>query len=634
MAVTRLQEKLVLAIDQLDGGLNTNDAPNKIGDFESPDCLNVLFSEEGAVQTRSGTTYTGGSVNTSSIDGQISYNQTQAVIAGGRMYRYSLTTWTQVTTASGKFATGAAVAGVTYQGVSFMSDGTNGPYRWEGGENFYNMGIGIPTAVTAVSGVPTAASVGLAASSYYYKVAFVNTAVVTGGPSPAFGPVTLASTATVLVSSIPVGTGLNGVASRKIYRSTSLAGTYGLVRTLSDNTTTNFTDTTPLGSEGSAAVVDGTGPTPWTTVREHKERIFFDDSTVRSFLRFTDYQNPYISKAANFFSTANRKGENITAIGVQEDLISVLYDKSMIWVYDLTDPSDETTWSRALSPANLGIAGSRALAETPQGLIFVGMQNGKLSGIHLLNGIQITETANDKLRSQNIAEKIEPTIFAWPSNLLPKIAMASFENRIYIACPKSSTSTIIDGIFYFDLSRIQKSKSGPGSWAPWDGIKVQNFVIHNGVLYGGSSNGDGRVVQFNSGTYTDADGSAINSYYWTKQFGGEGDLSYYTKDGRWTDIWHALLGNYFMNYRFRKDGDIGTGNEFAISVAIGGSTWGSFTWGDGTLYSSGNTTKEDRVFIGPVVGKRFQHGFTNQNTVGQAFKVFSLQSTMNLRRTR
>ena len=89
-----------------------------------------------------------------------------------------------------------------------------------------------------------------------------------------------------------------------------------------------------------------------------------------------------------------------------------------------------------------------------------------------------------------------------------------------------------------------------------------------------------------------------------------------------------------MNYRFRKDGDIGTGNEYAISVAIGGATWGSFTWGDGTLYSSGNATKEDRVFIGPVVGKRFQHGFTNQNTVGQAFKVFSLQSTMNLRRTR
>lgn len=632
MGFSTVQGKLNLEVDQLDGGLNTLAAPNLIGDYESPDCLNVDFSDDGAVQTRSGTTYCGAVVNTSSIDGMLTYNGSAAIIAGGRMYRLSSTTWAQVTTASGKFATGANVEAVTYQGISFMSDGTNGPYRWEGSENFYFMGIGKPTGgPAAASGVATAA--GLAASTYYYKVAFVNSHVVTGEPSTGITGPTLASTSTVNVTSVQVATGLYGVTSRKIYRSTSLAGTYGLIKTISDNTTTSFTDTVALGSEGAVPETDGTAPTPWHAVKEHKERIFFDDSTTNSLLRFTEYQNPYVSKAASFFSVENNKGENIGALGVQDDFLSVFYLKSKIWVYDLVDPSDAATWTRSLSPANLGIVGPKALAEIPGGIVFVGMQNGKLSGIHQLTGVNVAVTADNKLRSENIAKKIETTLFAWPTSLLSNIALCSYQNRIYFACPLSSTSSTMDGMLYFDINRLGKDGS-PGSWAPWSGIKVQKLLVHSGTLYGGSSQGDGRVVQFNSGAYVDADGSAINSYWWSKDYGGEGELSHWTKDGRWTKIWHALLGTFNMKYRFRKDGDTGGGTQYAVSLTPGGAVWGAFTWGDGTLYSSGNQNKETQVFIGPVVGRRFQHGFTNENTVNQSFKVYNIQSTMNLRRQR
>lgn len=627
---SKVQGKLELEVEQLDGGLNNKDAPNKIGDFESPDCLNVVFNDDGSVQTRSGTTYLGGSVNTSAVDGSISYNGTAAIIAGGRMYRFSATTWAQITTASGKFASGANVEAVTFQGISFMSDGTNGPYRWEGGESFYNMGIAIPTAVTAVSGNPTAVSVGMVAGPLFYKVAFVNSHVVTGGPSTSFAGPVLTTTANVNVSSIPVGSGLNGVAARKIYRATSISGTYGLVKTLNDNTTTSFIDSVPLGSEGSAAVVDGTAPTPWHAVVQHKETLFFDDSTVRSFLRFTDYQNPYVSKAGNFFSVENNTGENIAAIGVQDDFVSVFYEKSKIWVYDLTDPSDPATWSRTLSPANLGIVGPKALAQIPNGIIFVGMLNGKLSGIHLLSGVEVTQTADDKLRSNNIAEKIEPLLFAMAPSLLSKIALTAFQNRVYFAIPKDSASTNLDGVLYFDILRLGR-KGSPGSWAPWTGIQVQKWLVHNGDLYGGSSQADGRFIQLNSGTLTDANGSAINSYWWSKEFGGEGDLAYWTKDGRYIDLWYALLGSYAMKYRYRKDGEAGGGSQYNVDLTPGGAVWGAFTWGDGTLYSAGNQNKQSRVFIGPVIGKRFQHGFTNQNTVEQSFKIYSLQSTMNLR---
>lgn len=632
MPISKVQGKITIAVDQLDGGLNTKDAANKIGDYDSPDCLNVIFSNEGAVQTRSGTTYLGAAVNTSSIDGMLTYNGTAAIFAGGHMYRLSSTTWAEVTTASGKFATGANVESVTYQGVSFMSDGTNGPYRWEGGENFYMMGVGIPTAPTGVSNVATASSQGIVTgNTVYYKVAFVNSHVVTGQPGSMSLGVTPGTTANINVSGIPLGSGLFGVSSRKIYRSTATNGIFGLVKTLSDNTASTFTDTVPVGSEGSAAVTDGTAPTPWTTVREFKETIFFDDSSNKSLLRFTDYQNPYISSAANFFSTENNKGEDIGAIGVQDNFLTVFYKKSKIWVYDLVTPSTASTWTRALSPSNLGIVGPRAFAEIPDGIVFMGMQNGKISGIHQISGVNVNQIADHALRSEDIGGKIDPTLFAMPASLLSKVAMTSYQNKLYIAVPQSSISTTIDGMLYFDNLRLTTNGESPGSWAPWTGIKVQALLNHNGTLYGGSSQGDGRVIEFNSGAYVNADGSAINSYWWSKELGGEGDLAYWTKDGRWTDIWHALVGTYNMKYRFRKDGDSGNGTSYSVNLTQGGSIYGSFNWGDGSLYGSGNQTKQSRVYIGPVLGKRFQHGFTNENTVNQYFKVFNFQSTINLR---
>lgn len=644
MPFSTVQGKLKLSVDQLDGGLNTNDAPNKIGDFESPDCLNVMYLDDGAIQTRSGTTYfanqlanASGTLNSSPIDGMLALNSTMAVFAGGRMYRLSGVTWAQVTTASGKITSGANVEAVKYQGISFFSDGSNGPYRWEGSESLYMMGVGIPSAPNAASGVT--GTLGPHAGTYYYKVAFVNSHVVTGEGSTESAGVTLTATATVNLTSVQVGTGLYGVTSRKIYRANTLLGTYGLIGTLNNNTATIFTDTIAFGLEGSAAVEDGTAPTPWRTVREHKERIFFDDSTNHSLLRFTDYQNPYISQADSFFSEANQKGESITAIGVQDDFVSVFFNKSMIWVYDLADPSDEQTWSRKLSPANLGIVGPRAFAEVPDGIVFVGTQNGKLSGVHQLSGINVAQTQDSKLRTQNIGKKIEPTLFAMPSTLLSQIACTSFQNRVYFAVPKSATSTIIDGILYFDLPRTGQSSS-PGAWAPWDGINVKSFLIVDGTLYGGTSNSDARIWQFNSGSYQDATGLAINSYIWTKQFGGEGDLSYWTKDGRRVDLWYALLGTFNMRYRYRIDGDEGGGTQYEVDLTPAGPLWSTngggngFFWGDGTNYGAGTSDKQSRIYIGPVVGKRFQHGFTNENTVGQYFKAFSLQSTMNLRRER
>lgn len=622
--------KVQIEIERLDGGLNTKDSPSKISPFESPECKNVEFTDRGSVQTRSGTTFIGEAVNTSSVDGQASYNGSHLVWAGGMMYHKTAATWAAVTAASGQFASGANVASEVYQSILFCSDGTNGPYRYEGPTDFYEMGIDIPSAPTSLS--DTAGDI--AADTYYYKVAFVNSHVVTGEAGSASVGVTIGASATIKVENIPVATGLQGVESRKIYRATSSAGTYRLVKTLSDNVTTSFTDTVAVGDEGSAAVTDGTAPTVFSTIRQHKERLFFPDSEDKSLLRFTDYQNPFISQADNFFSVHKGTGETIKAIGVQDDFVCTFYDKKSIWIYDLTDPSDETSWTRVKSPANMGIVGPNALAETENGIVFVGKLNGKLSGIHILSGINVAETADDKLRTQNIAEKIEPTILAWPDTLLSKIAVTSYGSRLYLAVPDSSTSTILDGIMYFDILRLG-DQGQPGSWAPWDGITVQNFLVHEGELYGGSSNGDGRIIQFNSGEYQDADGSAIDSYFWTKQFGGESAIESYQKDGRYVFLWYDLVGGWNMNYRYRKDGDAGQGTAIEIDLTPPSGVWGTaYTWNPINIWGGGATDAETQHSISPILGRRFQHRFDNQNTAGQYFRVHALKMLMNLRRIR
>ena len=296
-SIKKVGTRVEVSIDTLDGGRNVHAAPSRIGDTQSPDQLNIVYDDQGAAGTREGTSYFNTfPIGSLSIDGIHNYDSTMVVWASGTMYRASGTTFTQVTTASGKFAVGAKVAYQTYQDIVFCSDGTNGPWRWEGEENFYQQGLGIPSAPTSASD----AVGGIAADTYYYSVSHINSHAVEGQVGSASAGVTIGAGATILVNSIPVGTGLYGVEKRNVYRATQATGPWKFVKLLADNTTTSFTDTIGVGAEGGAAPLDGTSPTPYTTLKLHRERLFFDDSNNRTLLRYTEYTDPFTSKALSF----------------------------------------------------------------------------------------------------------------------------------------------------------------------------------------------------------------------------------------------------------------------------------------------------------------------------------------------
>jgi hypothetical protein len=619
-------------LPRLDGGLNSKVSPSKIAPEESPDCLNVDFEVDGSVRTRDGTAiFNTTTVGTATVDGAISYNSQMIIWANGRLWRNSSvsgTTFTVVTSSSGHYQTGTAVAAVVHQNVLFSSDGVNGPWKYTGSENFYNMGIDKPSA-------PTGASTGagsIATGTYYYAVSFLNSQVVEGEIGSVSAGIAVTTSATIQVSQIPIGSALAGTNARLIYRSDAASGPFRKVGQINDNVTTTFSDTVTNGGEGKFNILDASKPKAFNTITLHQERLFFDDFDDSTFVRYTDFQNPYVSEALNLEPMNQGDGFPIQAVSSQDNFLSV-FKKNKIFTFETVDPSDDLTWIKRELPGNIGIVGRRAFAKVTNGTAFMGLQNGRISGVHLLQGIRLVETSDGRLRSLLISDKVEPEILNnTVSTLWDKICMNVFENKLFVAYARTGASQN-NRILWLDLARVG-TEGQPGSWAPWDGINCAIIFQHDGILYWGDSTSTGFVRKFNAGTYSDS-GSAINSYFLTKQIGGEenGSLDSYVKNLREIFVWYAKLGGYTMGMSVRMDGDSGNGISYNVDLSQSASLWGGSTWG-GTVWTATRVDFESRVIIEGLQGKRFQVKFHNNNTVGQGFKVHRLELGMILRRKR
>ena len=619
-------KKVEYTLEKLDGGLNTRFSPSDIGPYDSPDCLNVVFDSQGSVATRDGSVlFNTQAIGSFAIDGLASFNGTMVAWAGGTMWRASGTTFVTIGSAQSVFTPGNKVSFVQYQNLLFNSDGLV-RYKYDGA-GFFQMGIAIPTqAVSAASGAN-----GLVTGSVNYKVAFFNTQAVEGQLGTGSTTLTLSASAIVGLSSVPVGATSHGVNGRFIYRSNSgSAGVFKRVGTINDNTTTTFSDNTAIGSEGTTGQTDGTAPTPFTTIALHKERLFFDDSSDRSILRYTEYTNPFVSEALSFKRINTKSGRNITAIGIQQDVVTSFMDDDDTWIVDMgEDPSDDTTWAEPFrSPSNFGIAGPRAFVNIPNAILFVGKRDGKLTGFHIISGTEVVQTADRLLHSEQAAKNIENTIKALPSTGWANIAMDSFNNQILVGTQYGADASNAHA-FWFDINRVSDD-GDPGSWSLWSGITPAAFVVHNGAFYYGTSTATGFVHKLFPGAIYSDNGVAIDSYWWSRMEGFGKGLESIVKDFRRTHIWYALLGNWIMRFKWRIDGDMGVGTTYDVDLNPGGSLWNNFTWGNAN-WGGGATDRDLPISLGSSLGRRIQQGVDNANTVGRAFKLHRFITDANLR---
>jgi hypothetical protein len=127
--------------------------------------------------------------------------------------------------------------------------------------------------------------------------------------------------------------------------------------------------------------------------------------------------------------------------------------------------------------------------------------------------------------------------------------------------------------------------------------------------------------------YNDA-GTAINSYYWTKEFSGfKGDNELH-KDFRSLHLYYEKSGDWYFNVGYRNDGTLGGDLSNQVDANPGGSLWGTMIWGIDT-WGGGQKDAFETISLGESRGRRIQFKFSNQNTANRKFKVTGFRFSYN-----
>lgn len=625
-----------------DGGLNTKFEKSIIEDNESPDCANVVFTN-GAVETRQGAI----KLNTTTVgtfvgDGLYTRRgndgaETMIAWAGGRMWQLAGSTFTTVPSATSVFTAGVRIAAAMQEDYMFFCNGNVLPYKWNGAE-FTRHGVYPPTqdvlsgfTSPTFSAASAATGAGLAsASSYTYKITFVNSNLVESdvGPAVTF-VVTANSMGNIALTSLPIAPISFGVNARRIYRTASGGAVFKRLITIADNSTRTYDDAIPDASLGVNAPTDNGVPPKYKIALYHAGRLFVIDADNENLVWYSELNQPYTFASTNFIRVGDNTSDLGKTLGVLDGSLIVGCEKSHTIVY--MPSTDPTEWKQELARTTLGSKAPFGVANYLNKMLFAALEGGKFVGFAALAGSTVepsssvlsVSTAGSELRS----DRIEPDMFSVLESLQSGISSIVFKNRVYITLPYGSSATANNRIYVLDYSSSNLRKNQKESWVPWTGLSASQFTVYNGGLYFISSTATGFVYKLEGGTYSD-DGSAIDSYYWTKEYPGYADEISFSKDHRYAKILVDQAGDYYMGFAYRVDSDKGSGTIKQIYLNPGSSLWGSMVFGR-DMWGGGKNQDEKLVYLDGARGTRIQFKFTNQNIANQRFKVHRLNYAYN-----
>ena len=612
----------------LDGGLNSKFARTIIPDTESPDCANVLF-ENGAVVTRGGSTAIAGSFGSHVGDGLYtrhdnSNNQTMIVFGGGDAFYLSGTTLVTIPSAQSVFASGARVGAAEYENYLFLGQsGLSIPYKYN--ESFTRHGIPVPQSAPTAS----TASNGTITGDYQWKVTYVNSNVVEGDVGSATATFTAASESVDVT--IPTAPASFGVSARKIYRTEAGGTEFKLVDTVSDNTTTTYEDNLDDSELGATAPTDQGVPPAYSFIKTHQNRLFCNDTTNGNFLWYSELANPYVFKATNFIRIGDNSGDLLKALSIFDNgLIATGAMGTYIVYMPDTDPAN---WVLVKARTSFGSKSPYAPIEFNNRVMFPATQAGNFVGFAVLSGDTVEPSATfltvSVAGSELKSDVIEPDMFDVQQTYLENISSISFKNRLYIAVTDGDGNTQNNQIWVYDYSISNLAKRKKGAWIPYTGLNPAQFTIYNGNLYYVESTPTGLVKQLETTTYED-NGSAINSYWQSKEFSGLPSEEDFYKDFRTLQVLYDKFGDYYMDLVTNVDSDKGSGDVIRVSLNPGGSLWGTLIYGSST-WGGGKNQEDERIFLGRLRGKRISFKFTNQNTAGQKFRVHGFRFSYNIK---
>lgn len=624
----------------LDGGKNSKYERSLLRDEESPDCQNVIFNN-GAVETRQGVS----KLNTAAVgsfvgDGLYTRrdntgSETMVAFWGGTAWQLQGTSFTTIPSAQSIFTAGVRFGSAQNENYLFAGNGGTVPYKWNG-SSFNRHGVYPPTTTATVAS--NGAGQLSASGGYRYKVVFVNAALVESDVGPATSTFVVSSSSGQLqLTSIPVAPTSWGVSSRRIYRTVASGSTFLRLTTISDNTTTTYSDNTPDSGLGAAAPTDNGVPPNYNAIIYHPGlgRLFMNDSANPNYVWWTEAANPYTVASSNFQRAGDNTTDLVKGFAIQDNALIVFCENSITIGYFPDNTPSNWKWITSKSPFGSKSPYCMLRYGDADGnkILFPAVQNGKLVGFADFVGTSVAPSATFLTISTNgsntNSDRIEPDVFNIQSNYVSNISGIVFNNKAYIACTYGSGATTNNRYYVYDFSISRLTKTKQPSWVPNTGVAPAQFTIYSGKLYFQSASATGFVYQMEAGTYGD-DGSAIDSYYWTKEFPGYSSEVNYNKDFRYANLLVENSGAYFMNLTYRVDSDSGTGDTQQIDLNPGGSLWGSMIWGVDN-WGGGTSQQEVRQFLGTARGKRIQFKFSNQNTLNQKFKVYRFNYAYNLK---
>lgn len=611
-----------------DGGLANKFERTLIEDNQSPDCQNVIF-DDGSVSTRGGTDKLNSSAVGSYVcDGLYTRhdftNNSQTMVAwfNGTLWDWDGASFNTVGSAQSIYTATERVYGAEYENYLFFGNGNNTPYKYNG--SFTRHGVPAPTSTMSVA---TASSGSALTGEYRYAVTYVNSNLVESDLSPITSTFT-ASSENAAITSIPVAPQSFGVNSRYLYRNETSGVTFFRLTEILDNTTTTYDDAIPDAELGAEAPSDNGEPPNYSSIIYHAARLFVIDPAT-GLVNYSEIANPYVFKATNFLRVGDTTFDVPISLAIYDNSLVVNCRMNPWLVYmPSTDPSD---WQVLRVRGAYGSRSPFSAFNYQNKVMYAAVQNDKMVGFSAIEGQTVTPSASllttTAVGSDLQSDRIEPDVFDFQESNLEDITSIVYQNKAYISVTKGDGNTSNNRIYVFDFSFGDLSSQNKNSWTPWTGLNARDFTVFEGNLYYGTSDDTGFVYQMNTSTYND-DGSAIDSYYWTKEYSGRPGEETIEKDFRYSRLFYEKSGGYFMDFSYRTDSDSGSGNQQQINLDPGGSLWGSMVWGNDT-WGAGPDDGEDRIYLSPSRGKRIQFKFSNQNTVNQKFKVIGMNFFYN-----
>lgn len=615
-----------------DGGLNSKFQKALIKENESPDCLNVVF-EDGAVGTRGGTS----KLNTSAI-GSFAFDgvytrvdrtgaETMVAFAGGSAWFLSGTTFSTIPSAQSVFTAGVRVGTCQSENYLFCGNGYVSPYKYNGA-SWTRHGVPAPTA----SATATSSASGVLTGDYKYKFTYINSGAVESDVSPVMASTFTAASATidVVFTTAPASFGVN---ARRVYRTEAGGTSYKYLTEIANNTATVYVDNNADTSLGAAAPTDQGEPPNYQIAVWHPgvQRMFVNDPSNENYIWYSEALNPYVFKATNWDSFGELSTDIVNGfVPIENGMLVVCRSRSYLWYFPDNTPAN---WVKILNKTAYGSNSPFALVPYKDGVLVPVTENRQLVGIAHLVGANVAPDATlltmANFGSDVLSERIEAEIFAIPRNMTSRISAISFKNKIYFGIASGTGITANNRVLLFDYSSGRIKKDPEYSWVPWSGMTPEQFTIYDGKLYYATSSATGFIYEMNTSTYAD-DASAINSYYFTKEFAGFMNEVEFHKDFRFANILLDLPGDYYMDILTKVDSDKGTGDTTQVDVDPGSTLWGTGVWGS-SVWGGGKYQEDLKLDLGTLSGKRIQFKFSNQNKANQRFKVHYMSINYNLK---